>query len=190
MAVRWLSGTTIGAFAGATIVRPERIAPFAAMLLTPNAATTDAMLVDQGWILAPSSHADVLKVALGWPTLGREIDDKTLPQEVRCDELGGVKYDKGCYTGQETVARLHFRGHANRALRALQWPANESPADATVTADGKAIGSVHSVVQVGDQCLALAKLRREVTPGDTVRIGGVDGVVVELPLDLGTLSGA
>ena len=57
----------------------------------------------------------------GWPALGVEIDERTLPQEVRYDEIGGVSYTKGCYTGQETVARLHFRGHTNRELRGLRW---------------------------------------------------------------------
>jgi len=188
MAVHWLAGGVIGGIDDAAIIRPERQAPFAAMLLTPNAAATDALLIEQGWSIAPASHADALKVVFGWPTLRREIDDKTLPQEVRFDELGGVKYDKGCYTGQETVARLHFRGHANRALRAVQWPASESSASGSVTVGEKIIGTLNTVVQFGDQCIALAKLRREATPGESVRVGDADGVIVELPLDLGALS--
>ena len=63
--------------------------------------------------------------------LGHEIVEKTLVQEVRYDEIGGVSYTKGCYTGQETVARLHFRGHTNRELRGLRWmsaPAAETTA--------------------------------------------------------------
>ena len=65
------------------------------------------------------------RILAGWPALGAEIDERTLPQEVRYDEIGGVSYTKGCYTGQETVARLHFRGHPNRELRGLWWRSDE-----------------------------------------------------------------
>ena len=68
------------------------------------------------------------RILAGWPALGAEIDERTLPQEVRYDEIGGVSYTKGCYTGQETVARLHFRGHTNRELRGLWWRGRAGPA--------------------------------------------------------------
>src|SRR5258708_9948328 len=63
------------------------------------------------------------RILAGWPRLGAEIDQKTLPQEVRYDDINGVSYTKGCYTGQETVSRLHFRGHTNRHLGGLLWQA-------------------------------------------------------------------
>ena len=122
---------------------------------------------------------------MGWPTLGREIDDRTLPQEVRFDELGGVKYDKGCYTGQETVARLHFRGHANRALRALRFAPGVEPADLNVMAADKQVGTLRTVARIGDEYFALAMLRREIAAGDSVQSGTASGMVIELPVNLG-----
>src|SRR6266480_7449880 len=61
---------------------------------------------------ATSQALELARILAGWPRLSSEVDEKTIPQEVRFDEIGGVSYTKGCYTGQETVSRLHFRGHA------------------------------------------------------------------------------
>jgi folate-binding Fe-S cluster repair protein YgfZ len=110
---------------------------------------------------------------------------------VRFDEIGGVSYTKGCYTGQETVSRLHFRGHPNRVLRGLLCDA-EPGAPETVTFQDREIGRVTSLAwwhpkaaggTVG-RWLALGVLRREVTPGSMVRAGGVDARVVDLPFEL------
>jgi folate-binding protein YgfZ len=188
--VRWLCGGIPSAIDGAAIARPREAAPFMALVLTSNAAANDAQLTAQGWTDAPTAHADVLRILGGWPTLGREIDDRTLPQEVRFDALGGVKYDKGCYTGQETVARLHFRGHANRELRGVCWAPGERPTDIAVSDGEKVVGTLRTLVDVGDRSIALAVLRREVVIGDTVRTGETEGVVVEPPFDLGEVAGA
>ena len=183
--VRWLCGGTPAPLDGATIARPREAAPFTAMMLTADAAAHDARLVEQGWINAPADHADVVRMLAGWPALGREIDEKTLPQEVRFDELGGVKYDKGCYTGQETVARLHFRGHANRELRGVCWAPGERPTDLNVSDGEKVVGTLRTLVQVGDTSVALGLLKRDVSVGDTVRTGESEGIVVLPPFDLG-----
>jgi folate-binding protein YgfZ len=180
--VRWLCGGIPDGMDGSTIALPAGTAPFAALMLAPDHAI-DARLGAQGWNVAPASHADALKVIAGWPTLGREIDDRTLPQEVRFDELGGVKYDKGCYTGQETVARLHFRGHANRALRALRWAIGEGPTQRDLFAGEKNVGTLRTIARLGDECIALAILRREVAIGETVRSGDTDAIVIALPID-------
>ena len=96
-----------------------------------------------------------------------------------------MKYDKGCYTGQETVARLHFRGHANRVLRGVCWAPGDRPTDTAVTDGEKVVGTLRTVAQLGDRSVALAMIRREVALGDTVRAGESEGVVVEPPIDLG-----
>ena len=185
MSVHWLLDAPPTAVDGATLVRPEGPAPFTSLTLTPDAAALDTHLVERGWAVGPSSHADVIKVLLGWPTLGREIDDRTLPQEVRFDQLGGVKYDKGCYTGQETIARLHFRGHANRALRGVRWLPGDEPTEVNVTLGDKAIGTLRTIARVGDECVALAMLRRDVAIGDMVRTGESEGVVIDPPFEIG-----
>jgi folate-binding protein YgfZ len=177
--VHWLCGGIVSPVDNTVIAMPEGLAPFAAILL--GRAGLPATLGEQGWHIGAPANADVLKVLLGWPSLGREIDDRTLPQEVRFDELGGVRYDKGCYTGQETVSRLHFRGHANRTLRGVRWGAGETPTDPSVLVGDKVMGTLRTIVQLGSECYALALLRREVGVGESVRTGESDGVVIEPP---------
>ena len=138
------------------------------------------------------SEVDVAaaRILAGWPTLGREIDEKTLPQEVRYDELGAVSYVKGCYTGQETVARVHFRGHVNRTLRGLVFRESVRRAalsERTVELAGKEVGRVRSTLAVEQRLLALATLRREVAEGTVVRAGGLDASVVPLPFEPATI---
>ncbi|MES2124999.1 MAG: hypothetical protein V4503_09980 [Gemmatimonadota bacterium] len=181
VAVRWLTGGAPEAVADADLARPKGPAPFTALLLTEHPERDDAQLRDAGWHDGAADWADALRVLEGWPALGREIDEKTLPQEVRFDELEGVRYDKGCYTGQETVARLHFRGHANRALRGLAWRHGEAPVDATVRKDDREVGSVRTLAKLGEELLGLALLRRDVMEGDEVLAGGVPALVVDLP---------
>jgi len=183
VAVRWLLGGAPAAVDGADLARPAGAAPFAALVLAADPAAVDARLGHAGWRPAPSSAADAARLLAGWPTLGREIDDRTLPQEVRFDELGGVSYQKGCYTGQETVARLHFRGHTNRSLRGLHFIAGAAPDRREVTHDGRAVGTIGTVGRIAEVLVALATLRREVAAGQEVRAGDAAATVVDLPFD-------
>src|SRR5204863_149594 len=89
---------------------PRRCRPAPA----PQGERLAGRLAAAGAVEAEPAMLELARILAGWPRLGAEVDDKTIPQEVRFDEIGGVSYTKGCYTGQETVARLHFRGHANR----------------------------------------------------------------------------
>src|SRR5207244_10772940 len=84
--------------------------------------------------------------------------DRTMPQEGRDDELGGVSYTKGCYTGQETVSRLHFRGHTNRYLRGLMFDAEPAatpaPGWTAVTHLDRDVGRVTSLAWVPEAGVA------------------------------------
>jgi folate-binding protein YgfZ len=157
-------------------------APFNALVAGPAAAAEPARaaLRAAGAGAAGPGDLEALRILAGWPALGAEIDEKTLPQEVRFDEIGGVSYSKGCYVGQETVARLHFRGHANRVLRGLAWEGGEAPGD-DLSREGKVVGRLRSLLVLPGRCLGLAPLRREVAAGETVAAGGVEARVVELP---------
>ena len=106
----------------ALALAPEN-APFVALAVgaEPAVAALSAKLVAAGAVAGDERDLHAARILCGWPALGAEIDERTLPQEVRYDQIGGVSYTKGCYTGQETVARLHFRGHTNRELRGLRW---------------------------------------------------------------------
>ena len=108
---------------------------------------------------------------------------------MRYDELGGVSYTKGCYTGQETVARLHFRGHTNRELRGLRWNGTPPLEDRGITRDGKEVGTVRSTLELDDRVLGLAMLRREVGIGDVVLAGGIEATVAPLPFGAAVLDG-
>jgi folate-binding protein YgfZ len=108
-------------------------------------------------------------VEAGYPEWGLDVDDGTLPQEANLDELRAISYTKGCYTGQEVVARIHFRGHVNRHLRGLAYPADAGvvPRGAQLTdEEGKVVGDVRtSVLSPRLGGVALGMVRREVAPG-------------------------
>jgi tRNA-modifying protein YgfZ len=107
-----------------------------------------------------------LRIRARTPRLGREIDDRVLPAEAGLDERA-ISFTKGCYPGQEPVARLHYRGRANRGLRVLALDlSTPPPSDAELALDGKAVGRVTSAVADPEYgVIALAYVRREV-PGD------------------------
>jgi folate-binding protein YgfZ len=158
-------------------------APFTAVLVALEPATDDplARLLRAGATAGDEADLHAARVLGGWPTLGVEIDERTLPQEVRYDDIGGVSYTKGCYTGQETVARLHFRGHTNRELRGLRWSGTPPLDGRGVTLGEREVGSVRSTLTLEDRRLGLGTIRREIGPGEVVTAGGAEAKVVALP---------
>jgi len=104
-----------------------------------------------------------LRIRAGTPRLGRELDDRVLPADAGLEERA-ISFTKGCYPGQEPVARLHYRGHANRGLRVLAIEGEEPPAyDAELTLDGKVVGRVTSAARDREHgIVALGFVRREV----------------------------
>jgi folate-binding protein YgfZ len=112
------------------------------------------------------------------------MDAETIPQEAGINERA-VDFEKGCYVGQETVARLHWRGKANRHLRGLRL---SEPVErrTDIVLGEKLVGRVSSTCvspRLGP--IALALVRREAAPGDTVRVGAAEAEVVELPFERG-----
>ena len=95
-----------------------------------------------------------------------------MPQEANFDELKAISYTKGCYTGQEVVARVHFRGHVNRHLRGLAYPPDGGavPRGAQlVDGEGRVVGDVRtSVVSPRLGGVALGMVRRDVPLGATL----------------------
>lgn len=114
-----------------------------------------------------------LRILAGTPRFGREIDDRVLPAEAGLDERA-ISFTKGCYPGQEPVARLHHRGHPNRGLRVLALEGDELPArDAELVLDGKAVGRVTSAARDAEHgVVALAYVRREVAPDAVLTVAG------------------
>lgn len=166
------------------VARPHTGAPFRAVLVGgPEPLTEAATTLKQAGVTpGDADDLEAARILSGWPRLGAEILEKTLPQEVRYDDIQGVSYTKGCYLGQETVARLHFRGHTNRELRGLVW--NDTPPleDRTVRGkEGNEVGTIGSVLVLPNVTVGLAILRREIGPGDVVTTGGRQARVVSLP---------
>jgi folate-binding protein YgfZ len=128
---------------------------------------------------------EIARVESGRPQWGADMDDSTLPQEANFDELGAISYTKGCYIGQETVARIHFRGHVNRLLRKLRFVTRPAPPKGAELIDetGKVIGDIRSVAlspRFGG--VALGMVRREILPGTTLQAkwsGGECSVQIE-----------
>ncbi|HEY7194366.1 MAG TPA: glycine cleavage T C-terminal barrel domain-containing protein [Gemmatimonadales bacterium] len=178
------------------VARTSDVAPFVFQVTTAR-DQLDAIknrLIGAGAHAASSEALELARMLAGWPRLASEVDEKTIPQEVRFDEIGGVSYTKGCYTGQETVSRLHFRGHANRQLRGLLFEADPPAAPATgwsaVTHEERDVGRVTSIAWLPDgggsvlgRWIGLAMLRREVEIGATVRAAGREARVTDLPFD-------
>jgi folate-binding protein YgfZ len=140
---------------------------------TPDYGTAAAEVLDEP--LEPTideGELERLRVLAGTPRWGREIDDRILPAEAGLDERA-ISFTKGCYPGQEPVARLHYRGRANRGLRVLEIEGDDLPAyDAELSYEGKAAGRVTSAVRDGDRIVALAYVRREVPEDAELTAGG------------------
>jgi len=119
----------------------------------------------------PDDELEVMRIRAGTPRFGREIDDRVLPAEAGLVERA-VSFTKGCFPGQEPIARLRYRGHANRGLRLLAWDSEELPAyDEPVAYEGKDVGRVTSAARDGDRIVALAYVRVEVPADAELEVG-------------------
>jgi folate-binding protein YgfZ len=178
------------------VARADEQAPFVFQITAAAERRGDLLerLGDAGAHMVTKDAFELARILAGWPRLASEVDDKTIPQEVRFDEIGGVSYTKGCYTGQETVSRLHFRGHPNRHLRGLLFESDPPAAPAegwtAVTQDERDVGRVTSLAWLPDgggsvlgRWIGLAIVRREVPVGAIVRAAGREARVVDLPFD-------
>ena len=130
--------------------------------------------------------AEILRIEAGRPRFGAELDEDTLPLEAGLERA--ISYDKGCYVGQEVIARITHRGHVNRKLAGL-WISGSTPvtAGAALTQEGKPAGVVRSSLiseRLGSP-IALAYVRRESLAPGTV-LGLADGrtaTVTALPFE-------
>ena len=153
-------------------------------LIVP-AAERDAVreaLLGAGAVEVSPEAAEILRIEAGRPRFGAEMGTATMPAEAGIVEQA-VSFTKGCYIGQETVARLHYKGRPNRHLRGLRLSGPARPGDSVVLAE-KEVGEVGSaVVSPALGPIGLAILRREAEPGTTVAVGedDVTAEVVALP---------
>ena len=152
------------------------------IVATADAERLRAALLAAGAAEVSGEAAEILRIESGTPRFGAEMDAGTMPAEAGIVEAA-VDFEKGCYIGQETVARLHYRGKPNRHLRGLRLSA-PAPTGSALALDGKEVGAVgSSCVSPALGPIALAVLRREAQPGSELALGedGVTARVVDLP---------
>jgi folate-binding protein YgfZ len=150
-----------------------------------DAADTErvaAALAKAGAAEATEAEAEVRRVETGRPRYGVDLDDTVIPQAAGLNARA-VSFEKGCYVGQETVARLYFRGKPNRHLRGLKLSGPAAHGD-PLRLGQREVGRLGSVVESPlHGRIALALVRREAAPGDSLAVGddGVRAQVVDLP---------
>ncbi len=142
---------------------------------------------DPGWQDVDEDQWDVARIEAGEPVMDLDVDERTIPQETGL-VTEAVSFAKGCYLGQELVARLDSRqGRVNRNLRRVEiegGPAKISliRAPAVAELDGEEVGVLTSIAGNDERVLGLGLLHRRVEPGDQVRIGDRRGEVLGSPL--------
>jgi tRNA-modifying protein YgfZ len=155
-------------------------------LVGPDARGAAGSLERAGVAAGPAELWELVRVERGLPRVGRELTDDVLAEEAGL--LGShVHLDKGCYPGQETVARVHNLGHVQRRLAGLRFGPGAPgglpvPPTGLVTDDGRRAGQLRSVVdhpELGP--IGLAYVRRMVEPGHPVLAGDHPATVEELP---------
>jgi len=141
----------------------------------------EALLAAGAAEVSPAA-AEVLRIEAGTPRFGAEMSGETMPAEAGIVEAA-VDFEKGCYIGQEPVARLHYKGRPNRHLRGLELSAPAAPGTALRLGE-REVGRIGSAcVSPARGPIALAIVRREAEPGAEL-VAGEDGVtarVVDLP---------
>lgn len=141
-----------------------------------------AALLDAGAVEMSAAAAEIVRVEAGVPRYGAEMDARTMPAEAAIVE-DAVSFTKGCYIGQETVARLHYKGKPNRHLRGLKLSGAAAPGDPLRLGE-KEVGTLGgAVVSPAFGPIGLAIVRREAEPGTELTVGedGVTAEVVALP---------
>jgi tRNA-modifying protein YgfZ len=172
--------------------REVRIGPLTARAVTTDlgvdlvveAAKAEAALAEleaAGAEPVSEEAAEIVRVESGRPRFGREMTTATIPQEAGINERA-ISFTKGCYIGQETVARLHYKGKPNRALRGLRL-AGPAGAGDPIRLGERELGTIGTaVLSPARGPVALAIVRREAEPRASVVVGdGIEAEVVELP---------
>jgi folate-binding protein YgfZ len=171
----------------ALLVRIELTQPASFLLLTAlvDVSTIDAELLAVGASRVSRPAVEIARLEAGVPLFGQDITAENLPQEIGRDKQA-ISFTKGCYLGQETVARIDALGHVNRQLVGLRFEGEVvPPAGEQLMADGKEAGQVTSaawspMLYAG---LALALVRRQqAKAGTRLTSSAGDAVVITLPV--------
>ena len=133
------------------------------------------------WREIDEHELELLRIRAATPRYGRELDDRVLPAEAGLDARA-IDFEKGCYPGQEPIARQHYRGRVNRTLRVLAIEGDGMPEyDAELAYEGKVVGRVTSAARDGDDVIGLAYVRAEVPRDANLSVGGRAVTQLDLP---------
>ena len=127
---------------------------------------------------------EVARIRAGWPAMGRELTERTIPAEIAGLVESSVSFTKGCYTGQELVARIDSRGgNVPRPVRLLEIRGDGVSPGAEITVDGKAVGEVTSAATdpASGVTVALGPVHRRVEPPANAEVGGMPATVLATP---------
>lgn len=129
-------------------------------------------LLAEGAVPAGLHAYETLRVETATPRFGSDITPENFPAEAGILDRT-VSFTKGCYPGQETVARMHYRGHPNRMLHRLKIEGTPPPPDTPILQNDKQRGKITSVapLQVDGKTLALSYLHRKADPNTELRAG-------------------
>lgn len=136
-----------------------------------------------------ASDWEIARVESGMPRFGIDFGPESMPAEAGVVERA-ISFTKGCYPGQEPVARLRYRGHPNRQLRGLAFTGAVPPTGSPVIGGGRELGTLTSVAESARYgTIGLAVLRREAEVGEVVEVEGVQASVRSLPFGRDRASG-
>ncbi len=136
-------------------------------------------------VVADDTAWSLGEIRSGVPTIQTATSEKFLPQMLNLDRVGGVSFDKGCYTGQEVIARAQFRGQVKRRMYRLAGPLPRTPAPGDSLVDrGEGVGRVIEAAPAGAMRELLAVVRCDRAHSSTIRLG-TDPAIPLHWLDLG-----
>jgi len=157
---------------------------FGANVFVPNDAAENftSELKSENAVEISEELYEVLRIENGIPKYGVDADETTIVPELGIADL--ISYNKGCYIGQEIIARIHFRGHIAKQLTGLILEAEAKRGDELKLLDGKNAGKITSVIFSPklDRFIALAYVRYDyLAEGTELKIGGLSATVKDLP---------
>src|SRR4051812_37413940 len=156
--------------AGASVVLVATDLGVDVLCAAEDTARVRDALIEAGAVAVDEAAAELVRVESGRPRYGLDLDETTIPQEAGLNDRA-VSFTKGCYVGQETVARLHWRGKPNRHLRGLRL-SGPAPSGTPLRLGEREVGRLASVaLSPVHGPIALAILRREAGRGEAAAVG-------------------
>jgi tRNA-modifying protein YgfZ len=160
-----------------------RIGPELVQLVGPRALIE---ALDLGFEHGSPALAELAEVRLGLPAVTAALAERFVPQMLNLDLLDAISFDKGCYQGQEVIARVHHLGSVKRRMRRYAVGATSAvPLTEIVDSQGRAIGEIVRIAPAADGCELLAVVEQPITGADPTIVGNAGPLIAQaLPYDV------